>query len=436
MTDNKALAESKNQKPRAIIVGAYLFTEESHKMEEDLDELESLLVTLGYSVVGRVFQRRQKFIAKSLLGSGKVNEIRELAQENGAKTVVFDRSLTGVQVRNLEKMTDCEIFDRTGIILEIFSKHARTNQAKTQVEIAKLEYLLPRLSGAWTHFQRQTGGGVKARGMGEKQIEIDRRRARERIARLHKKLDGLLIEKRTQRKARSEELKVSLVGYTNSGKTTLMSNLTRSTVEAKDELFATLDTSIKIIDPKTRPKILLSDTVGFIRDLPHSLIESFKSTLDEVKESDLLLIVVDVSHPSYRDHIQTTIDVLEEIDAGDIPKIIVFNKCDLLDDPILPKILVSAYNGSIVLSAHNDKDVTRLRSHIYDYFKGDLIEKELLVPINDHAGQSMVFSSCLIVDSDYSLPGQVSFQIKTTKSMLEKLIPYVADKDANREPEF
>ncbi|MDQ3231551.1 MAG: GTPase HflX, partial [Pseudobdellovibrionaceae bacterium] len=320
---------------KAVIVGVLLPGDAPEKLEEQLVELQSLLDTLGVQVTGRIVQKRQKLTPNCYIGVGKVQEIKDLAGSTHAKLVVFDHALSAPQVRNLEEMTECVVLDRTGIILEIFSRHARTNQAKAQVEIAKLEYLLPRLSGQWSHFQRQRGGGSLQRGMGEKQIEIDRRRARERIARLQKQLEQFRKEKATQRKSRSNELKVAIVGYTNSGKTTLMKGLTKSQVAPKDELFATLETNIKTIDPRTRPKILLSDTVGFIRNLPHGLVASFRTTLDEVNEADLLLHVVDVSYHHYEDHIHVTRSVLEEMGAGDIPQILVFNKVDQLKDPIL-----------------------------------------------------------------------------------------------------
>ena len=310
-----------------------------------------------------------------------------------------------------------------------FSRHARTNQAKTQVEIARLEYLLPRLTGAWTHFQRQAGGGVRSRGMGEKQIEVDRRRARERIVRLQKQLEQIRKEKETQRKSRSQELKVAIVGYTNSGKTTLMKSLTRATVSGKNELFATLDTNIKTIDPRTRPKILLSDTVGFIRNLPHSLVESFKSTLDEVREADLLLHVVDVSYHSYEDHIRITRQVLEEIGAGEVPQLMVFNKLDLLEDEILPRVLKAAYHDSVTLSANSIQDVNLLRDHIYGFFRKNLISYSVAIDISNQTSLSRVYNNCLILKTDYDESGKMLFSVQSTRSTMAKLRKYIVEID-------
>ncbi len=410
----------------AVIVGVQLNTEKDH-LNDELDELESLLQTLSIRCVGRVVQRRHKLVSKSLLGSGKVEEIKQLAHEQGAAIVVFDRELTAMQARNLEEMTGLQVFDRTGIILQIFSMHARSAQAKTQVEIARLEYQLPRLTGAWTHFQRQAGGGVNMRGMGEKQIEIDRRLARSRISRLQKELEQIRQEKKEQSKSRQGELKVALVGYTNSGKTSLMNMLTKTQFLAKDALFATLDASVRVIDPRTRPKILLSDTVGFIRNLPHSLVESFKSTLDHVLDADLLLHVVDVSHPSYEAQIETTWDVLNSIGASKIPSLIVFNKADRVADPFLRKVLRRAYHQSTVVSAHNPNDALGLREHIYGFFEDTMIEARLKVDHTNQDALSTIYQSCHIISSDYESSDDILFDVRGTKSTISKLSPYVVE---------
>ncbi len=411
---------------RAVVVGVLLAGESAEKVEEELRELESLLDTLGVQVKGRIMQRRQKLTPNCFIGTGKVQEIKDLALSTDSRLVVFDRALSAPQVRNLEKMTSCVVLDRTGVILEIFSRHARTNQAKTQVEIAKLEYLLPRLSGAWSHFQRQKGGGALQRGMGEKQIEVDRRRARERIARLQKQLEQIRKEKATQRKSRSNELKVAIVGYTNSGKTTLMKGLTKAQVLPKDELFATLDTNVKTIDPRTRPKILLSDTVGFIRNLPHGLVESFRTTLDEVNEADLLLHIVDVSYPYYEDHIKVTRGVLEEMGAGEIPQILVFNKADRLNDPVLPRILKAAYPGCIVVSSQQEKDITRVRDHIYTFFRKNLVTFRLSIPADNPSAQSLLYRNCLVIEKDFDEEaGRVLYLAQATRPTMTKLRSFI-----------
>jgi GTP-binding protein HflX len=410
----------------AIVVGVCLATDARDKIEYDLNELQSLLSTLSIQVVGRIVQRRQKLTAKSLVGWGKVDEIAELAQKTGAKLIIFDHTISGPQARNIEEVTKCQVLDRQGVILDIFAKHARTNTAKTQVEIARLEYMLPRLTGAWTHLQRQTGGVTGGRGMGEKQIEIDRRRVKERMSRLRGQLKQIAVDKATQRKARSSELKVALVGYTNSGKTTLLNALTRAQALAKDELFATLDSNVKIIDPATRPKILLSDTVGFIQNLPHGLVESFKSTLDEVLDADLLLHVVDISHERYREQMHTTDQVLSEIGAKDIPTIIIFNKGDRVEDPMLHRVLRAVYPGSIFVSAVNADDANRLRNHIYDFFIKNFKRVTLRIPHSSQSAISIVHKSCLILNTDYSQQDYIKFDIQTTPAVLAKLQDYIA----------
>lgn len=408
---------------KAIIVGVEITAQKagSNENDEDLDELAALLKTLGIPELQRISQKRQKLDPHSLIGRGKALEIRDMAQEVGADMVVFDRPLSAPQVKNLEQLTCCAVFDRTGIILEIFSRHARSSQAKTQVEIARLEYVLSRLTGAWSHFQRQQGGGVRSRGMGEKQIEVDRRRARMRIDRLRQKLQRIEKECQLRRRQRSGEWKVALVGYTNSGKTTLMKGLSRSAIKGQDELFATLDTQVKVIDPRTRPKVLVSDTVGFIRRLPHRLVESFKSTLAEVAEADLILHVVDVSHENYKAHMVTTDEVLREIGASNVPVMICFNKVDKLNDVILPRILRGVYRNSMVVSSLSHNDIELVRDRISQFFHRFLDDAVLSVPLSDSDTQSRVFAHCLIMNSDYTDPTRVVFTVRATAQVLSQL---------------
>ena len=418
--ENRSLIQPEHSGKPAILVGIQSSGGEPD-VEAALDELESLLTTLGVRTSGRVVQRKASLSARLLIGPGKAEEIREVAEMTGAGLVVVDHALSGPQTRNLEKLTSCQVLDRAGVILDIFARHARSRQAKTQVEIAQLEYLLPRLTGAWTHFQRQTGGGVRARGMGETQIEVDRRRARQRIARLSRQLENIRTGREVQSRARGKELRVSIVGYTNSGKTTLMKGLTRSSVNGKDELFATLDASIRVLDPSTRPKILISDTVGFIRNLPHSLIESFRSTLDEVIHSDLLLHLVDVSHPEYQDHIKTTESVLNEIGAGAIPSLFVFNKLDLTNEKFLGRILCRKYPDSIAISAKKESDVKGLREHLFNYFKSRFKELKLLIPAGDAQALSLIYKSCIVIDSNYELQGSIWFRVRAPAGVLSRL---------------
>lgn len=417
--------EDSERNAGAIIVGVRTGTVTDEDLDEQLTELAALLKTLDIPVAGRLVQKRAKPDVSSLLGRGKVAELKSLAELKGAGLIVFDQSLTPTQTRNLEKLTCTDVLDRTGVILEIFFRHARSGQAKTQVEIARLEYMLPRLSGAWTHFQRQAGGGVRSRGMGEKQIEIDRRRARQRITRLQRQLEQIARETRNRSKGRAGEFRVALVGYTNSGKTTLMRALTRTHTDGKDELFATLDTSIKIIDPGTRPRILISDTVGFIRNLPHGLVESFRSTLEEVSEADLLLHVVDVSHPGFREQMNTTREVLGEIGAGHVPEMLIFNKTDQVEDEATLRVLKSAYPRCIQVSAHSESDVRQLRERVVRTFRRDMVRGSIVLDQRDRKGISLVHRSCVVLDEDYSEEGQVRFTLEATPAVMARLKNHV-----------
>lgn len=416
---------------KAVVAGVQLpgkADENEDIIEEDLDELEGLLKTLTIETVGRVVQKRQKLSPTFLIGAGKVDEIKELLEKHCAKLVIMDNELSGPQIRNIEKATGAQVFDRAAIILDIFARHAKTNAAKTQVQIAQLEYLMPRLTGAWTHFQRQTGGGVRARGMGEKQIEVDRRRAREKIAKLKKKLAQIEKERSLQRRSRQGELKVALVGYTNSGKTTVMKQMTSTTELGKDELFATLDSTVRTIDPNTRPKILLSDTVGFIRNLPTSLVESFKSTLEEVLEADLLVHVVDVSHEHYVKQMHTTENVLNEIGAGYIPTVLIFNKMDQVEDEaFLPRILRKKYPDSICVSAMERDDMVRLREHIYNFFLRDFVEAILEVPFDDQNAIAAVHSQCVILKTVVEKTGFGSYLVRAPKPVLDRWSQFVKE---------
>lgn len=398
-------------------------------MQDDLTELEALLTTLGVTTVGQIIQRRTKLTPSCLIGTGKAQEIGDLAREKGATMIVVDRQLAPPQVRNIEEITKCYVTDRAGVILDIFAKHARTNAAKTQVEIARLEHMLPRMVGQWTHLHRQKGGVMG--GEGEKQIELDRRKARDRIARLKDQLAQLDKERATQRKARRNELKVSLVGYTNSGKSTIMNGMTNGEFVSKDALFATLDTSVRTIDPNTRPKILLSDTVGFIRHLPHGLVESFKSTLDEVRDADLLLHVVDVSHDNYKSQMTATDLVLKEISADQIPTILVFNKLDRVDDPFLQRILRQAYPGSISVSAFRSEDMAKLRDHVYQFFSKNFERVRLAIPASDREGISLVYRNCMILEADYERQDLAVFDVRVPRASLSKISPYLMDCSEN-----
>ncbi|MCF8236253.1 MAG: GTPase HflX [Bacteroidales bacterium] len=311
---------------RAILVGLSTDHEERDRLDEYLDELSFLLDTAGGVPVKRFKQKLNVPNARTFVGSGKLEEISQFVKAEHIDLAVFDDELSGSQIRNIEKSLQCKVLDRTNLILDIFAKRAKTAHAKTQVELAQYEYLLPRLAGMWTHLERQRGG-IGLRGPGEREIETDRRIIRDRIALLKKKLEQIDKVKATQRGNRGKMVRVALVGYTNVGKSTLMNLLSKSEVFAENKLFATLDTTVRKVVIDNLP-FLTADTVGFIRKLPHSLVESFKSTLDEVREADLLMHIVDVSHPDFEEQINTVNQTLADIKVIDKPAIMVFNKID------------------------------------------------------------------------------------------------------------
>jgi|TARA_B100001971_G_C18258862_1_gene584748 GTP-binding protein HflX len=370
----------------ALLVGLITNSKEREKVDEYLDELAFLVSTAGGVPVGRFVQPLDYPNSRTYVGSGKLEEIEQHVKAADIDMVVFDDELGGSQIRNLEKVLECKILDRTNLILDIFAKRAQTAHAKVQVELAQYQYLLPRLTGMWTHLERQRGG-IGLRGPGETEIETDRRIIRDKISLLKKKLIQIDKQKATQRKNRGQMIRVALVGYTNVGKSTIMNLLSKSAVFAENKLFATLDTTVRKVVVDNLP-FLLSDTVGFIRKLPHGLVESFKSTLDEVRESDILIHVVDISHPGFEDQIKTVSQTLTEIGAGDKKVIMVFNKVDAYkwveksDDDLLPdskenKTLVDLKNSwmakdnhpSIFISAKTKENYHEFRKLLYENIK-------------------------------------------------------------------
>lgn len=311
---------------KSIIVGIVTQNQSEDKLNEYLDELEFLTYTAGGTVIKRFSQKMDKPNPKTFVGTGKLEEIKYFIKDNDIKTVIFDDELTPSQSKNITKELDCKVLDRTNLILDIFAQRAETSYARTQVELAQCQYLLPRLTGMWTHLERQKGG-IGMRGPGETEIETDRRIVRDRISLLKEKIKVIDKQMATQRSNRGAMVRVALVGYTNVGKSTLMNAIGKSDVFVENKLFATLDTTVRKTVIKNLP-FLLSDTVGFIRKLPTQLVESFKSTLDEVREADLLLHVVDISHPDFEDHIASVNQILQDIKSADKPTIMVFNKID------------------------------------------------------------------------------------------------------------
>ncbi len=352
-------------KERAIAVGVGNRTYTREESLEHLDELTFLAETAGADVITKIYQDRDRPDGATAVGKGKLEEIRQLVEDDDIVLVIFDDELTPAQMRNLERELNVKVMDRTGLILDIFASRARTYESKLQVELAQLQYLLPRLTRLWTHLSKQFGG-IGSKGPGESQIETDRRLVRDRIAFLKDKLATVATQKFEQRKGRDSMQRFALVGYTNAGKSTLMNVLSNASVLAEDKLFATLDTTVRTIelvsdDRATQRSVLLSDTVGFIRKLPTQLVASFRSTLSETVEADILLHVVDIAHPQFRDQIRAVQETLVAIGADSKPMLMVFNKIDAANDLDLVHAATSDYTPSIAISAERGINIANLR---------------------------------------------------------------------------
>ena len=350
---------------KALLVGVIQPGMTESQIHEHLDELELLAETAGAKIAGRITQRVSKINPATFIGKGKAEELLNQAKELGVKLIVFDDELSPGQIKNYHKISEnVKVLDRSGLILDIFQKHAKTKEARTQVDLAYMEYLLPRLTRQWTHLERQMGGIGTRAGMGETQIEIDRRLIRTRISKLKKELIRIEKERDTQSYRRQSEFRVSLVGYTNAGKSTLFKALTGSDVYIQDQLFATLDTTVRQLQIDESHQILLSDTVGFIRKLPHNLVASFKSTLKEVLEADLILVMLDISSAQIEDHFQTIENVLKDMGAQEIPQILVLNKVDLISDGNMIEKRQREFPNSVTVSAQQHLRLSELKSRI------------------------------------------------------------------------
>ncbi|WP_291911810.1 GTPase HflX [Chitinophaga sp. CB10] len=342
------------QEERAVIVGVITKDQSERQVQEFLDELVFLAETAGAQTVKRFTQKLAHPDRATFVGKGKLEEIHQYVAGRNIDLVIFDDELTGSQISNIEKVLKVKVIDRSDLILDIFARRARTAQAKVQVELAQYQYILPRLRGMWSHLERQ-GGGIGSRGPGETEIETDRRIVKDKITLLRKRLAEIDKQSLTQRKERGEFIRVALVGYTNVGKSTIMNTLSKSEVFAENKLFATLDTTTRKVVFEQTP-FLLSDTVGFIRKLPHHLVESFKSTLDEVRESDILLHVVDISHPQYEEQIEVVNRTLQELKAFDKPTIMIFNKMDLYEANTFDEWLAPEIKEDILRQLKTDWD--------------------------------------------------------------------------------
>lgn len=370
---------------KAVLIGVITKEQDESKSKEYLDELEFLTYTAGGEVVKRFTQKMDMPNPKTFIGSGKMNDVQEFINENEIGTAIFDDELSPAQERNISKILNCKVLDRTNLILDIFAQRAQTSYARTQVELAQCEYLLPRLKGMWTHLERQKGG-IGMRGPGETEIETDRRIVRDKIALLKAKIKTIDKQMSVQRGNRGQMVRVALVGYTNVGKSTLMNVVSKSEVFAENKLFATLDTTVRKVVIQNLP-FLMTDTVGFIRKLPTQLVESFKSTLDEVREADLLLHVVDISHPNFEEHIESVNKILDEIHSSDKPTIMVFNKIDAYEaepfdeDDLMEERTKAHYSleewrttwmnrvgedNALFISALNKKNLEEFKKRVYN----------------------------------------------------------------------
>ncbi|UMB53192.1 GTPase HflX [Lutibacter sp. A64] len=382
------IEEKKVTSEEAVLIGVVTQHQDEDQSNEYLDELEFLTLTAGGKAVKRFTQKLENPHPKTYIGTGKLEDVKAYMTANNIETAIFDDELSSSQLRNIEKVLDCKVLDRTNLILDIFAGRAQTSYARTQVELAQCQYLLPRLTRLWTHLERQKGG-IGMRGPGETEIETDRRIIRDKITLLKKKLKTIDKQMAVQRKNRGKMVRVALVGYTNVGKSTLMNVVSKSEVFAENKLFATLDTTVRKVVIKNIP-FLLTDTVGFIRKLPTQLVESFKSTLDEVREADLLLHVVDISHPNFEDHIASVNKILDEIESVDKPTIMVFNKIDAYkhqtidEDDLVTEKTKAHYtladwkktwmnkldeNNCLFISALNKENMEEFRAKVFEEVK-------------------------------------------------------------------
>jgi len=410
---------------KALLVGVIQPGMTESQIHEHLDELELLAETAGAKIAGRITQRVSKINPATFIGKGKAEELLNQAKELNVKLIVFDDELSPGQIKNYHKISEnVKVLDRSGLILDIFQKHAKTKEARTQVDLAYMEYLLPRLTRQWTHLERQMGGIGTRAGMGETQIEIDRRLIRTRISKLKKELTRIEKERDTQSYRRQSEFRVSLVGYTNAGKSTLFKALTGSDVYIQDQLFATLDTTVRQLQIDESHPILLSDTVGFIRKLPHNLVASFKSTLKEVLEADLILVMLDISSSQIEDHIQTIENVLKDMGAQEIPQILVLNKVDLLTDGNMIEKRQREFPDAVTVSAKQHLRLSELKSRILGKMEENFQTIDLEFPYDQGKTIAHAQEGVEVLKREYE-EDRVKLKIRGSQSRINQILSAV-----------
>ena len=407
---------------KALLVGIILPQNNQIDIDNHLSELSLLAETAEIEVLGEITQKLVKVNPAFFVGKGKASQVIEQAKVLDANLIIFDEELSPAQIKNYHKLAkEIKVIDRSALILDIFKKHAKTREAKTQVELAFCQYLLPRLTRQWTHLERQMGGVGTRAGMGETQIEIDRRLVRDKISKLKLDLKKIEIERTTQSQKRNREFRVALVGYTNAGKSTLFNSLTGNNVYVQDQLFATLDTTVRKLKINKTHQVLISDTVGFIRKLPHNLVASFRSTLKELLEADLILIVLDASSVIIDDHLDTIKRVLTDLGADDIPKSLVLNKIDRVKEELELKRLRNKFSDAIFISALHHLRLDDVRNHIIDKIESDFEIFDLKIPYHKGKTISQLQDQVEILESDYG-DDEIYLKIKGRKDTVDKIL--------------
>lgn len=416
-SENNIHTNTQTSKPKAILVGVSMPGTPSSEIS--LEELDGLSTTANYEPVATLTQHLAKINPKTFLGSGKVEELRLAVKHHDPEVVIFDEELSPRQNRELENILKCRVMDRPWVILEIFSDHAKTREAKTQVELARMKYSLPRLTGMWGHLSRQRGG-IGMKDVGETQIQLDKRMIRNEIHKLEKKLVQIDKEKKTQRKKRQVAYKVALVGYTNAGKSTLMNSLTGADTLVEDKLFATLDATVRKIKKNFPYPVLLSDTVGLISKLPHDLVASFKSTLDEVRDADLLIHVVDLSHHGYAEQMRTANDLLMEMGVDDIDIILAFNKIDALPDTETLDRALHAHPSAIGISCKTGQGIESLRQQMVFHYEKNLAPYRLELKHSQASLIQQIRKYALVLKEDYT-PNNIVLNLRVATGAKAKL---------------